>query len=42
MKFPLTSLDMFNYLDSETQSKSERCNANLFDLSAVIVHEGEG
>lgn len=33
---------MYNYLDSETKKSKTVGMPHLFDLSSVVVHEGEG
>lgn len=42
IKFPLTSLDMSHYLDNEMKQTMTREATYLFDLVAVLVHDGEG
>ena len=42
IKFPMTSLDMSQYLDNEMKSVLVDERTYMFDLVAVVVHDGEG
>ncbi|KAE9539387.1 hypothetical protein AGLY_004639 [Aphis glycines] len=42
IKFPMTSLDMSLYLAEETKSVLVKPCSYLYDLVAVVVHDGEG
>ncbi|VVC24767.1 Hypothetical protein CINCED_3A007267 [Cinara cedri] len=42
IKFPMHSLDMSQYLDSDMKNNLTKEASYLFDLVAVVVHDGEG
>ncbi|XP_026819177.1 ubiquitin carboxyl-terminal hydrolase 3-like [Rhopalosiphum maidis] len=42
IKFPMESLDMSQYLDNEMKKVLVNESSYLFDLVAVVVHDGEG
>jgi ubiquitin carboxyl-terminal hydrolase 3 len=42
IKFPMESLDMSQYLDNEMKKVLVNEVTYLFDLVAVVVHDGEG
>jgi len=42
VQFPITSLDMSDYLLDKLHTTRGSVNSNLYDLTAVIVHHGSG
>lgn len=42
IKFPMSSLDMSHYLAEETKGVLIKECSYLYDLVAVVVHDGEG
>lgn len=42
IKFPMQSLDMSPYFDDEMKTQFVGKDTNMFDLIAVVVHDGEG